>query len=316
MSTLTNNAGSGGDGVLGITTSGTFNGVFGRNDSTDTAAAPHGGGVFGLTLTSGGCGVFGANNNPTKGTGVQGNGPEVGVGGFSNAGSGMLAQSNQGSGLVATSAKGQGISAFSDNDVGVFAQGATFSGVFNGAFVVNKGPNPKDTSIKPSDINGSIVINDGNLFVNSGSVFVTKGDVVLQSGDCAEDFGVAMTAEVDPGTVMVLNGNGELSVSDSAYNKRVAGVISGAGNYKPGLVLDRHPEQEGRMPIALMGKVCCKVDARYGSVDVGDLLTTSPTPGHAMKAIDAQLAFGAVIGKALRPLEEGQGLIPVLVALQ
>ena len=37
--------------------------------------------------------------------------------------------------------------------------------------------------------------------------------------------------------------------------------------------------------------------------------------------VDEQLgqparAFGAVIGKALRTLEEGQGLIPVLVALQ
>jgi hypothetical protein len=49
---------------------------------------------------------------------------------------------------------------------------------------------------------------------------------------------------------------------------------------------------------------------------VGDLLTTAPTPGHAMKADDPLKAFGAVIGKALRPLPDGQGLIPVLIALQ
>ena len=60
----------------------------------------------------------------------------------------------------------------------------------------------------------------------------------------------------------------------------------------------------------------CKVDARYGSVAVGDLLTTSATPGHAMKADDPLKAFGTVIGKALRPLERGQGLIPILIALQ
>ncbi len=68
--------------------------------------------------------------------------------------------------------------------------------------------------------------------------------------------------------------------------------------------------------LALAGKVYCKVDARFGAVEVGDLLTTAPTPGHAMKADDPVRAFGAVIGKALRPLEAGTGLIPIIVALQ
>jgi hypothetical protein len=81
-------------------------------------------------------------------------------------------------------------------------------------------------------------------------------------------------------------------------------------------VLDRQQNGENRLPIALMGKVFCKVDASLGAVEIGDLLTTSPTPGHAMKATDPLKAFGAVIGKALRPLADGQGLIPVLVALQ
>jgi hypothetical protein len=68
--------------------------------------------------------------------------------------------------------------------------------------------------------------------------------------------------------------------------------------------------------VALLGKVYCKVDAQFGAVAVGDLLTTSPTAGHAMKAADPAQAFGAVIGKALRPLTAGQGLIPILIALQ
>jgi len=70
------------------------------------------------------------------------------------------------------------------------------------------------------------------------------------------------------------------------------------------------------MPIALIGKVYCRVDAEYVPIEVGDLQTTSPTPGHAMKADDHLKAFGAVIGKALRPLRSGQGLIPILIALQ
>jgi hypothetical protein len=70
------------------------------------------------------------------------------------------------------------------------------------------------------------------------------------------------------------------------------------------------------MPVSLMGKVYCKVDAQYAPIEVGDLLTTSPTPGHAMKAADPLKAFGTIVGKALRPLAAGKGLIPILVALQ
>jgi hypothetical protein len=66
----------------------------------------------------------------------------------------------------------------------------------------------------------------------------------------------------------------------------------------------------------LAGTAYCKVDATYGGIQVGDLLTTSPTPGYAMKVTDASRAFGAVLGKALRPLASGTGLVPVLVALQ
>jgi len=114
------------------------------------------------------------------------------------------------------------LTAFSDNDIGIFSQGATFAGVFNGAFVVNKGPNPKDPSKPPSDINGSIVINDGNLFVN-------KGDVILAGADCAEEFDILGVESVESGTVMVINEEGALRVSDQPYDKKVAGVVSGAG---------------------------------------------------------------------------------------
>jgi len=115
---------------------------------------------------------------------------------------------------------------------------------------------------------------------------------------------------------MALGDDGILEPSQFAYDKRVAGVVSGAGSYKPGIVLDKQESQPNRKPIALVGKVYCKVDASFGPVEIGDLLTTSPTPGHAMKVTDQFKAFGAVIGKALRPLKTGQELIPILIALQ
>jgi hypothetical protein len=148
-----------------------------------------------------------------------------------------------------------------------------------------------------------------------GDVEVT-GDIRLLNADCAEDFEIADPNSAEPGTVMVLSEGGELRASHQAYDKRVAGVISGAGDYKPGIVLDKQHTSANRRPIALLGKVYCKVDAQFGAVEVGDLLTSSPTLGHAMKTNDPFKAFGAVIGKAMRPLPSGQGLIPILIALQ
>ena len=143
-----------------------------------------------------------------------------------------------------------------------------------------------------------------------------EGDIILQNADCAEEFDVAEDELVEAGTVMVLDDNGQLRVSDGVYDKKVAGVVSGAGEYKPGIILDKQPGNKSRHPIALMGKVYCKVDARQSPISVGDLLTTSETPGHAMKANDVLQAFGAVLGKALGSLTEGVGMIPVLVSLQ
>jgi hypothetical protein len=153
------------------------------------------------------------------------------------------------------------------------------------------------------------------LEVNGG--LVVTGDIQLLGADCAEQFAAA-EAGVEPGTVMVLADDGSVRVSCTGYDKKVVGVVAGAGDYRPGMVLDSRPDASGdeRLTIALMGKTFCKIDADSAPVEVGDLLTSSDRPGHAMKAADAQRAFGTVIGKALRPLPTGQGLIPILVALQ
>ena len=68
--------------------------------------------------------------------------------------------------------------------------------------------------------------------------------------------------------------------------------------------------------MALTGGVYCWADAYNGSIQPGDLLTTSDSPGHAMKVTDYAKAQGAIIGKAMTSLEEGRGLVLVLVTLQ
>jgi len=144
----------------------------------------------------------------------------------------------------------------------------------------------------------------------------SSGDIVLHNADCAEEFDVQDGESIEPGVVLALTEQGKLGLARSPYDRKVAGVVSGAGGLRPGIVLGRCADARNRWPIALSGKVFCKVDADHSPVAVGDLLTTSPTLGHAMAARDHQRAFGAVIGKALAPLGSGRGLVPVLIALQ
>jgi hypothetical protein len=170
----------------------------------------------------------------------------------------------------------------------------------------------------------------GNLFVKNdvgdNSIHLSgktgninlKGDIRFSSNvaDCAEEFDLVDTEVPEPGSVMVFDGIGKLQKSTKAYDTRAAGVVSGAGSLKPGLVLGSDEDGHNRVPIAVIGKVFCWVDASYAPIGVGDLLTTSKTPGHAMKAVDLSRAFGAVIGKALSSCSSGCNLIPILVTLQ
>ena len=163
---------------------------------------------------------------------------------------------------------------------------------------------------------------DGNLeiFNKHGQLTIfadgDAGDISLGNADCAEEFDIAEQSNVEAGTVVCLDSQGQLRAGNQPYDKKVAGVISGAGDYKPGIILDQRPSDSDRKPVALMGKVFCKVDATFAPIEIGDLLTTSATEGHAMKATAPAQAFGSVIGKALGSLPEGIGLIPILVTLQ
>lgn len=155
----------------------------------------------------------------------------------------------------------------------------------------------------------------GNVRVVSN----TSGATVVELGeglDYAEGFDVSEPSEAGPGTVLVidLNNPGKLAVSTSPYDRKVAGIVAGGKNLGSGVRLGA-----GRFDhdVALAGRVYCKVDATEGAVEPGDLLTTSPRPGYAMKVTDHTRAQGAVLGKAMQPLAKGEtGQILVLVTLQ
>jgi len=162
-----------------------------------------------------------------------------------------------------------------------------------------------DIFVYPSGVKGADTTDGSKASIRLDG---QNGDVVLSNADCAEEFDIAQSGDIVPGTVMVLNHEGKLQQSKQAYDRKVVGVISGGGDCKPGIILDKKHSRNNRMPLAMLGKVYCNADAQYGPIEVGDLLTTSSTPGHAMKAADALRAFGAVIGKALRPLKQVRSL--------
>jgi hypothetical protein len=234
-------------------------------------------------------GVLGAGKNGVHGTStyVDGNGV---LGENTGGGHGVAGTSDSGDGVYGTSKTGN-------------------AGHFVGNHVItgNAQVTGNHTVTGAAQVNGSQTV--------TGTINVGQ-DVVLTGADCAEEFNIESSAAIGAGTVMVVVEGGALQPSANAYDRKVVGVISGAGEFRPGLILDRRSSLDKRLPIALVGKVYCKVDADHGAIGIGDLLTTSPTPGHAMRASDRSRAFGAVLGKALRSLESGKGMIPVLVALQ
>jgi hypothetical protein len=295
-------ADGGGIGVFGTSAKG-----FGVKGSAE------GTGVFGESR-NGWMGVYGHSTSEVGGAGVMGEAVGTGVYGKSSTSNGVGGESSSETGGAGVWAKaiGPGVVAVSQTWHGVYGETSSSTGGA-GVWAEHKGGGDGVVGLSASGV--GVHGKGGRLAAFfEGDVEVT-GDIRLLNADCAEDFEVEPDG-VEPGTVLVIASESRLQSSSRPYDRRVAGVVSGAGSYRPGLVLDSQGTSPGRRPVAMLGKVFCKADADLGPIDVGDLLTTSPTPGHAMAARDSGRMVGAVLGKALRPLPRGRGLIPILIALQ
>ena len=150
-------------------------------------------------------------------------------------------------------------------------------------------------------------------------VGTTRTSVLEITGgsDLAEPFEIS--GAVRPGMLVAIDPEnpGRLILSSSAYDRTVAGIVSGANGIHTGLTLSQdRTVADGSYPVALTGRVYCWADASSTPIEPGDLLTSSDVPGYAMKAANPHRAYGAIVGKALTRLAEGRGLALVLVSLQ
>jgi len=153
--------------------------------------------------------------------------------------------------------------------------------------------------------------------LNNGSV-VTPLLQITGGSDLAEPFEVDGRQRIPAGSLLVIDENhpGKLKLSQSEYDSKVAGVVSGAGGVHPGLTMNQKSVFEEGRNLALSGRAYARATTSNGPIHPGDLLTTSGRSGYAMKATDPERSHGAIIGKAMSSLEDGEGLVLVLVNLQ
>ena len=177
--------------------------------------------------------------------------------------------------------------------------------------------------------------------------FVNKVGEVLEQGDVVVIASRQSAIQATPGAMPCL----EVDLTENAYDIAVCGIVQDlytehkpdagqeteeATSSRPGRkrapvrtgssqaftpeelgTLDRSKIAPGQIGHLVTAGMClvCKVDADIGSIKAGDLLSTSPTKGHAQKVLDLPKAMGAVLGKALGSLKKGKGTIPVLITL-
>ena len=306
-------------------------GVYGRSS--------YGNGVYGEALAAGKSGVYGLNDagygvtgRSANGDGVQGLSSTVGksgVYGLNDAGYGVTGRSANAVGVYAVNAGGTkdnpALRAASTNTTNGMAAYMTNDSSYHTAHFQNTGSG----GVLFLQNNGAADGSGGGDFISAVNSDGTDQQFrVLSDGAAysdggwqgAADFAELMTTEDDPtayepGDVLVISAETDRSVALSfePYSTMVIGIYS----EEPGFVGSSHAmegQRDDEIPVAVVGIVPCKVSAENGPIHRGDLLVTSSTPGHAMRADNP--SPGTILGKALSPLDAGTGTILVLATPQ
>ncbi len=287
-----------------------------------TGGGPNPAAVYGESNSNSGRGVFGkasatsGSNSGVRGETTSTNGGAIGVYGLaissSAAGSGVKGQNN---GVDGYGVWGQGGS----GATGVLGQ--AHSATKHGVWAYNSGAG---VALRAENDSGNIIEAWDMSPVNRRFYVSNAGDVVADAAysSAGADFAEVLPAAagLEPAEVLVIGPDGKLTRSSRPFQTNVVGVYS----TKPGFVGGSGPDSDltGKIPLAVVGIVPVKASAENGAIHPGDSLTSSATPGHAMRAdsitVDGITFYpsGVIIGKALENLDKGSGVIQMLVILQ
>ncbi len=308
-----------GNGVKGETTTGV--GVWGTSSGAGEGvygSSSSGIGVHGRNTGGGLAGYFEGDVNITDDL-IVGTSATTAIEGVSSGQNGVYGSSSgaNGNGVhgVSTGANGDGVYGVSSSGNGV--HGVTSDVTQAGVAGVNTGSGYGVAGFSDA-ANGTGVYGRGTLWAGYFAGRVSVCSLEIRGGcDVAEPFQMSHQ-EIPKGSVVVIDDEnaGQLKLSDRPYDSRVAGIVSGANGINPGIALHQDGALEGGQNVALSGRVYVRADASNGAITPGDLLTTSSTPGHAMKVTKHNQAQGAILGKAMSSLKQGKGMVLVLVTLQ
>lgn len=288
--------------------------------NTTTTGAAHG--LYGETASAAGYGVYGKSPNigvlgfgdGESSVGVKGVGGNTGVHGETSAvgGHGVYGRNTHHSSGYGVYGRGfRGVEGYTSSSAGVGGffrdMNTTASGTSVGLWV---------GSYYSDIIQGHELGSNGNS-LNLRFRVTYDGNVQADGSytSPAADFAEMLPAlpGVEPGDVLVIGLDGQLARSTLAFSSTVVGVYS----TQPGFIggADMEGEDNDKIPLAIMGVVPVKASAENGAIQPGDLLVASSIPGHAMRAGENP-PIGTVIGKALAALQNGTGVIQILVTLQ
>jgi len=322
----TSTANSGGRGVEGYIESATGHAIYGYNEATSGDAIA----VYGESASAAGFGGYfygkgyfrnnlGVGVEPTTAAMLHVENSDAGAG--EHAISAAITNPSTSSDAAAGSFSAEGtpgMAVYAKGDGGSAVHATQIGSVGHAVWAHND--NAQAAVVATNGGNGDLfegrVGTDAVFRVAKSGITYVKVLAVQGGADLAERFDVDASAK--PGTVVEIDPDhlGKLRIAKEAYSRRVAGVISGANGLDAGMILGDLAGAAMSQPVALTGRVWVQCDATDHPIHPGDLLTTSNRPGHAMAVSNYARAQGAVLGKAMSSLEEGTGLVLVLVSLQ
>lgn len=233
--------------------------------------------------------------NDSSGIGVYGYSTKTGVGVLGQAGI---------NGSTGTAGKFENV----NTDNATPALIVTSNGRGGNALLVSNLANSGNIAIfQHSSSNKARIDISGKGYFNSGT---------QNSGaDVAEAFAVVGGVETyEPGDVLVIATGYKRTVEKCS--KPYAASVLGVHATRPGVLLTEHDidaDLSSLVPMGVVGVLPTKVTNEGGPISAGDMLVTSSTAGHAMKADPAKLGFGMVLGKALESFDGTTGVIQVFV---